>query len=136
MKTMIYFLILMHLAPAAAELDVHQQQGLSDTKALLKSSSERNAFIKTDKNAKAADDKVEALTGKGANKDEVYGISAEVMDKLTKSTNGDPAKMQEILGEAAKDPEAFYNKYFDDSAKARVRGVAGKIQSPGVQTPR
>ena len=130
MRKIILCLIVSHVGLIHAELDQAQQKGLEDTKALLNSASQRNEFIKTDKNAQAADAKVEQLTGSGANKDAVYGISADVMDKLTKSTNGDPAKMQEILSDAMKNPEGFYNQYFDDSSKAKVRGVAGKINQP------
>lgn len=134
MKYLTAFLILMHVGStmvqtAHADLDQHQQKGLEDTKALLKNAQDRNAFIKTDKKAQEVDQKVDALTGGGANKEEVYGISSDVMDKLTHESNGDPEKMQAILQEASKNPEAFYNKYFDDGAKARVRGVAGKIDA-------
>ena len=127
MKHIALLLVLMHAGLAQADLDQHQTKGLDDTKAFLKNSAERNAFIKGDKKAQEVDQKVDALTGGGANKEEVYGISADVMDKLTHEANGDPEKMQAILQEAAKNPEAFYNKYFDEGAKSRVRGVAGKI---------
>ena len=133
MKHIISLLILMHVGPALAELDEHQRKGLDDTKAFLKNKGERDAFIRKDKAAQEADAKVDALSGGGANKEEIYGISAEVMERLTQDASGDPEKMQIILQEAQKNPEAFYNKYFDSNAKARVRGVAGKIE--GQKTP-
>ncbi len=116
---------------AHAQLDTHQRQGLDDTKTLLKDKKQRDDFIKTDKKAQEVDAKVDALAGSSKNKEEIYGISAEVMEKLTVETGGDPAKMQKILDEAMKNPEAFYNKYFDDKAKARVRGVATDIEKNG-----
>jgi len=114
---------------AHAELDQHQQKGLSDTKTLLKSSAERDAYIKTDKRAQDVDDKVSALAGSSENKEEIYGIAAQVMEKMTQEANGDPAKMQRLLMDAQTNPEAFYGKYFSDQDKAAVRGVANKIDS-------
>ncbi len=116
---------------AHAQLDQHQRQGLEDTKTLLKDKKQRDDFIKTEKKAQEVDAKVDALAGTSKNKEEIYGISAEVMEKLTVETGGDPAKMQKILDEAMRNPEAFYNKYFDDKAKARVRGVATDIEKNG-----
>jgi hypothetical protein len=41
--------------------------------------------------------------------------------------------MQQILQEAQTNPQKFYEKYFDENAKARVRGVASDIDSKGVK---
>lgn len=126
------FVILIFLSLTAhAQLDQHQRKGLDDTKNLLKDQRQRDEFIKSDKKAQEVDAKVDALAGSSKNKEEIYGISAEVMEKLTVETNGDPEKMQMILNEAMKNPEAFYNKYFDEKSKARVRGVATDIQKNG-----
>jgi len=75
------------------------------------------------------DDKVSALAGTSQNKDEIYGIAAQLMEKIAQETNGDPEKMQLLMLEAQKNPEAFYKKYFNDEQKAKVRGVASKIQA-------
>lgn len=119
-------------------LGVHERKGLDDTKSLLKDKQQRDDYIKTDKKAQDIDNKVNALTGgDGAHKEEIYGISAEVMEKLTVETNGDPEKMKKILEDAMRNPEAFYNQYFDEKAKQRVRGVANEIEKKGtVSAPR
>lgn len=130
MKT-VFALLLIFLNPLYAQLDQHQRKGLDDTKTLLKDQRQRDEFIKTDKKAQEVDAKVDALAGSSKNKEEIYGISADVMEKLTVETNGDPEKMQKILNEAMKNPQAFYNKYFDEKSKARVRGVANDIQKNG-----
>ncbi len=131
MKVLLLSLVLVHTAAAHAQLDTHQQQGLKDTKEFLKTPDERRKFI--DKNAKAkdVDNKVDALAGSKENKEEIYGIAAEVMEKIAIETKGDPQAMQKLLQEAQGNPRAFYEKYFDDKSKARVRGVAADIEKKG-----
>ena len=116
---------------AHAQLGTHERQGLDDTKGLLKDKKQRDDFIKTDKKAQDVDAKVDALAGSSQNKEEIYSISADVMEKLTQETNGDPDKMKVILELATKDPKAFYEKYFDAKSKERVRGVANEIEKKG-----
>lgn len=128
MKTFILVCLTLLQSLAFADLDKDQQEGLSNTKSLLRSPKQREDFIKTDKRAQETDAKVDALAGSSANKESIYDISADVMDKLTIEANGDPDKMQKILLEAQTNPKAFYEKYFDAKAKAKVSDVAGKIE--------
>jgi hypothetical protein len=135
MKALLLCLALIHLS-AHAELDQHQQQGLKDTKEFLKNKDERQKWIdEKGGKAKEVDNKVEALGGSKENKEEIYGIAAEVMEKIALETNGDPEKMQKLLQEAQGNPKAFYEKYFDDKSKARVRGVATDIERKGTKGP-
>jgi hypothetical protein len=131
MKTLFASLILMHFtfgAPRAKadNLDAHQQKGLQDTQNLLKSKAERDAYIKKHKNAQEADDKAGAIAGSGEGKEEIYDMSSQIFEKITQESNGDPAKMQKLLDDAQKNPEAFYNKYFTAEQKARLKKVADK----------
>ncbi|MBX3021432.1 MAG: hypothetical protein KF799_07105 [Bdellovibrionales bacterium] len=135
MKALILCLSLIPIA-AAAELDEHQRKGLSDTKKMLVNPSERNEAIKNDKKAKEVDAKVDALAGSPENKEEIYGIAASVMEKITVEAQGDPEKMQRLLLEAQTNPKAFYDKYFTEADKARVRAVSGKIESKKTSMPR
>jgi hypothetical protein len=134
MKNVIFAcLILNHSFALAQDLGAHESQGLKDTKTFLHSPEQRKEFINKDKAAKEIDDKVSALAGSSKNKEELYGISSEVLEKLVQETKGDPQKMQQILQEAQTNPQKFYEKYFDENAKARVRGVASDIDSKGVK---
>lgn len=126
--------MMIHL-PLHADLDEHEQKGLTDTKKLLVSPGERNQAIKGDKRAMDVDAKVESLAGNTENKEEIYGIAAEVMEKITQEANGDPAVMQKMLLDAQANPKAFYEKYFTDAAKARTRGVANKIEKAKPSMP-
>lgn len=126
-------LILSQYQVFAQELGAHEKKGLEDTKSFLHSPEQRKEFIDKNKAAKDVDDKVSALAGSSKNKEDMYGISSEVLEKLVNETKGDPQKMQLILQEAQSNPQKFYEKYFDENAKARVRGVATDIQSKGVK---
>lgn len=127
MKTIICFFILTFTCTFAfADLDEHNQKGLHDTQNLLKSKSERDAFIKKNKDAQDADAKAGAIAGSSENKEELYNMSSEIMEKITTETNGDPAKMQKLLEEAQKDPKSFYEKYFSESQKAKTKKIAEK----------
>ena len=98
---------------------------------MLTNPAERNAAIKSDKKALEVDQKVEALTGSGKNKEEIYDIASKVMEAITVESKGDPEKMQQLLMEAQSNPQAFYNKYFSESDKARVRSLAQDIEKKG-----
>lgn len=135
MKSLISLcLILNHGLAFSQDLGEHERKGLEDTKVFLKSPEQRKEFLEKDKRGKEADDKVSALAGSSKNKEEIYGISSDVLEKLVQETKGDPQKMQEILQEAQTNPQKFYEKYFDENAKARVRGVASDINSKGAKT--
>ena len=127
MRKIIAILILSHLS-AHAELDQHSQKGLNDTKALLKDPIERQKAVNADPQAKEVDAKVNALAGNEKNKEEIYDLATRLMEKITLESNGDAAKMQALLMEAQKNPQAFYDKMFSKEEKARVRGVAEKVE--------
>src|SRR5687768_10313685 len=107
MKYILICLTLVHIS-AHADLDKDQQQGLKDTQRMLTNPAERDAAIKKDKKAIETDQKVEALTGSGKNKEEIYDIASKVMETITVQSKGDPEKMQQMLLEAQSNPEAFY----------------------------
>lgn len=135
MKSLIFCLALIH-APAFAQLGPHEQQGLKDTQEFMKNSRERQEWIdKKGGKAKEVDQKVDALAGSKENKEEIYGIASEVMEKIANETKGDPEAMQKLLLEAQTNPQAFYQKYFDEKSKARVRGVAADIEKKGAKGP-
>ena len=113
---------------AVAELDSSQTEALTNTQKLLRNTKERNKVIAADPKAQEADAKAGALAGSNQNKEEMYDISAELMEKIANDANGDPQKMQDLLKESQKDPQAFYEKYFSDAQKARVRGLANKME--------
>ncbi|NJL24668.1 MAG: hypothetical protein HC902_05530 [Calothrix sp. SM1_5_4] len=129
-------LILIQFHIAATELDPHAKQGLHDTKKLLKTPAERDEYLKKNPRAKEVDQKIDALTGSDKSKEEIYGLASELMEKITLEANGNPERMQMLLIEAQKNPEAFFRKYFNDGQKRRVRGIADDIEKRKTPPPR
>jgi hypothetical protein len=129
MKTLIVCLILLQAVNAHAKLDASEEQGLSDTQSLLKSSSKRNEYFKKNKDAQQTDDKVSALAGSKENKEEIYDLSSQIMETITRESNGDAGKMQQLLNEAQKNPQAFYDRYFSAEQKAKLKKIAEKSDS-------
>src|SRR5665213_1196105 len=130
MRVISFLLILAAANPALAqELDKDQVTALNQTKDLLKDPVERQKAINLDPKAKDIDNKVNALAGTGANKEAIYDVASQLMDKIAADAHGDPEKMQELMSEAAKNPEAFRNKYFSEDQKNQVRGIANKIEA-------
>lgn len=135
MRLLLAGLILIQVS-AHAELDHHEQQGLKDTRQLLANPKERDQAIQKDKTALEVDQKVEALTGSGKDKEEIYGIASEVLEKIAAEANGDPQQMQKLLLEAQSNPQKFYEKYFNAAQKTRVKNLASEIekkQSPSAK---
>lgn len=130
MKALILCLALIQVSNA--QLGPHETQGLKDTKEFLVNPKDRQQYVDKDPKAKDVDMKVESLAGSKENKEAIYGIAADVMEKLTHETKGDPALMQKILQEAQTNPTAFYEKYFDEKSRQKVRGVAADIEKQGV----
>ena len=136
MRTILAFLFgsVAFCSTALADLDKYQKEGLSQTKSFLKNPSERQKAVDADPHAKDIDEKAGALAGTPENKEQMYDVASQLIEKIAAEANGDPAKMQEMMAEAQKNPEAFYNKYFDDAQKAKVRDIAKKSESskPGL----
>lgn len=118
----------MSFAGEKSNLPAAEQEGLRKTQDFLRNKSERNTYIKDSKKAKDVDSKVDALTGGGADKEQIYDIAAKVMEKITIEANGNPELMQKLMMEAEKDPQAFYNKYFSADAKQQTRSLAESIE--------
>lgn len=138
MHKLLVGLILIHGSLAHAQLDEHQRKGLQNTQEKLRDKKARDEAIRENPRGKEVDAKVDALTGGGADKEQVYGLAAQVMEKIVAEAEGDPQKMQRLLMEAQTNPQAFYDKYFTAEQKAAVRGLAEKIEKRGtsVRSPK
>ncbi len=101
-------------------------KALKDTQELLRSQSQRDKAIKESPDAANADRAVEQLTGTAEGKQQVYELASDVMANLVKQTNGDTAKMNQLLEEAKKNPEAFANTFSSDQ-KQKLRDISQKI---------
>lgn len=127
-------LSLIHFSLFAAESDPHAKNAVKETQTLLRSKSEREKAIKGDKQAEDIDAKVKALSGSEKNQEDIYGLSADLMEKLAAEAKNDPEKMQSILQEAQANPQKFYEKYFSAEQKAKLRGIANEIEKKSEKT--
>src|SRR3954471_101737 len=110
----------------AEELDPASKEGLSKTQEVLRDPKKRQEAIKGDKKAEEADARVQRLSGSPENTQKMYEISADIMENITKQSGGDPQKMQKLLEEAQKDPEAFY-KSLTPEQRGQIQKLSGEI---------
>lgn len=111
-------------ALAQAETDA-----LAQAQAILKDKAAREEILKKDPKARQADDfATKAAGGDASSKEEMYGISADIMAQLVKDGKQDPAQMQEILKKALENPEAF-KKSLSPEIQARIDGVVKRTEA-------
>ncbi len=102
---------------------------LKETQKVLTDKTKRDAAIKQEgSKAQAVDQYAEKIAGPQG-KEEMYGLSADLMAVIEKESGGDPDKMMKILEEAQKNPEAFYNR-FSPEQKAKLKAIAEKAPKP------
>jgi ABC-type uncharacterized transport system YnjBCD substrate-binding protein len=127
MKTLLLLSLFVGVHVQAEGLDDASKDALSQTQTLLKTPAARQKYIDSDPAAKAADAKLDALTGPGQDKEAIYNLSGDIFGKLVEKANGDPAKIKEILKNADANPEAFMSSLTPDQQN-KIRDIAGKLQ--------
>lgn len=110
------------------DLDSASKEALEKTQSLLKSKTERQKFIDKDEHAKAADKKIDALTPNPKIKEKMYNTSSDIFGDLVKQTGGDVTKMNDLLDNAMKNPEGFYNN-LSEAQQKQIRDLANQIQN-------
>src|SRR5882762_7823000 len=109
LKFLFIFAVLFYVYARAEELDSASTEALSKTQSLMQSHEDRESYFKDHSDAKAADKKIDDLTDDPATKDKLYDTSSDIFAGMVKETGGDVGKQKELLDQAAKDPEAFFN---------------------------
>ncbi len=120
--------LLLAATPALAEeLDAATLKALQDTQNVLKNPALRAAQPEAKSpDAQAVQKQIEILGGGGANSEAIYGLASDVMADLVKKSAGDPDKMQQILNQALKNPEAFANS-LSPQQQQQIRELAKKL---------
>jgi hypothetical protein len=126
-------LAFLFLASTAYALDPASQEAKDKTSELLRDPKQREQAVKENGKTKAADAQMKHVMGNEQNTQKAYEISADIMDKMVEQTGGDSSKMQEILEQAQKDPEGFYNKLTPEQKK-QIEELAGKVSVPPTAT--
>ena len=139
-KNLVLLYILMSgLAPVsfsqkAEGLSEEDQKALRQTQELLQDPVLRQKYLKENADAAKTDQNVRSLGGNKENTEEIYAISADIAATLVHETGGDPAKMQQLLQEALKTPEAFAGR-LSPAQINRIKKVSEKIDAQSVKKP-
>ena len=126
MKSSILFLFLITFSPIT--YSQVNDEALSEAQKVLRSPTQRQEVISRDKKAQQADQIAsEAVGNDPALKNEMYDLSADVLNHVMRMSGGDPAKAQELLMNAMKDPKKFMNS-LPAADQAKVRDIANSVE--------
>lgn len=104
-------------------LDKYSQEALEKTQKLLTDPAQRQKAIATDQKAQAVHKQVEMVSGSPQNTDKMYQMAAEIMKTVAVQANGNPAKMQELMMQAQRDPAAFLRS-LPHEHQAQIQAIA------------
>ncbi|MEO5668203.1 MAG: hypothetical protein ABIR96_09110 [Bdellovibrionota bacterium] len=119
---------------AGAQTEEQTQQSLEETQKILTHSSLRQQTIKSSTEAAKTDQSVRELGGNQANTEEIYAITSDITAALVQQANGDPDKLQALVEEAMKHPEAFASKLTPAQIQ-RIKTVSEKIDAEKKKKP-
>lgn len=114
------------LSYAVDSLDSASQTGLDQTIQLLNDKNLREKAAQETQSSAAAHNEVKKLGGEST-QNAIYNLSGDILKKLVNETGGDPAKLQELMLQAQKDPEAFAKK-LDTNQVNKLRGIASEVE--------
>ena len=130
LKSSILFLFLFIISQNTQAQNNSQfdQNAMNEAQKVLRSSSERQDVISKDQKAQQADQFAsQAVGGDPALKNDVYNLSADILNHVMKVSGGDPAKAQTLLMKALKDPKQFMNS-LPAAEQDKVREIANSVE--------
>jgi hypothetical protein len=108
--------------------DAASMSALANTQQMLQTPDQRNKAIGESSSAQTVDAQVKSLTGNPQTTEDLYKISGSVMEDIVKESGGDPAKMMQIMSQAASNPEGFMNHLSDKNKKA-IHDISTQIDT-------
>jgi hypothetical protein len=112
----------------AGQLDPSNQDAVNQTKQVMTDPEKLKAATANDPQAKQADENAERLMGNKTDTADLYKLSADIFGNVASDANGDPAKMQESLNQALKNPAGFADSLTPDQA-AKLHQLTNKVES-------
>jgi NAD-dependent oxidoreductase involved in siderophore biosynthesis len=110
--------------------DAATQEAYTKTQSLLQNPDAREAAAQETPAAKASDAYVKMLSGNDpAATQKIYDLAASVFEIIVREGKGDPEKMQALVGDYHKNPEAFAKK-FSPEQKSQLRDISSKMPQP------
>lgn len=127
--TLIFFTLVFSNALLAEEpvLDQASQEALEQTKALLSNPVQRNIAVQENENTRKADESVKRLGLSQEANEAIYKVSGEILEKMVKDSNGDPAAMTEAVQKMMKDPESL-EKILSPEQREKIRKLASESE--------
>ncbi|MFL5815845.1 MAG: hypothetical protein ACJ763_19910 [Bdellovibrionia bacterium] len=113
-----------------AELDSASAEALTKTQALLRDPQKRAQAAAANPQAQFVDKQTQALAGSAENTNAIYDLSADIMESLVLKTNGDPAKMKELMDQAKNDPKGFTENLTPEQ-RQKLKEISQKIPVSG-----
>lgn len=127
-RNLILLIVLLLLVGYNMSLAEGDLDPLQQTRNLLTDPKQREQALDTPA-AKEADRNAEVTAlGKSEYKQEMYGISSDLMPWLVEMSKGDASKMSELIQEAQKNPQAFYER-MPPEVRAKIKSLSQSIDS-------
>lgn len=125
------------LGAIAQESDKAAEAAVKQTQADLRDESKRQQILKNNPEGQQADAKLDSLVmGNSAVKNQMYDLSADLLDVLMKHAGNDPAKLQEALMKIQSNPEAFV-KSLPPELRKKFDGIVRQVEADrGMATPK
>jgi hypothetical protein len=111
-------------------LDAASAEALTKTQALLRDPQKRAQAASANSQAQFVDKQTQALAGSSENTDAIYDLSADILESLVLKTNGDAAKMKELMDQAKNDPKGFAEKLSPEQ-RQKLKEISQKIPVSG-----
>lgn len=107
--------------------DEANRKALEDTQKLLRDRIQREQAIQGSEPAQKANQEAQTLGGSAQNADQIYSLSAEIFANIVKQSNGDAAKMQQMINDAALHPEKL-DLFMTPEIRQQLKGLANEIE--------
>jgi len=106
-----------------------EEASLRKTQQMLMDVTARQKFLYKDKDANTVDESAKNIVNNDPKKlEELYSISSSVFEVIAKKAGGDSHKMQELMAQFQKSPEAFLSSMTPEQ-RQRIKALARKISS-------
>ena len=121
-------------AVAPAQTDPATSEALEKTTALLRDPAQRDKAIAESPDAQKNHGDLKKFAGSEENVNGTYGISANILEKMVKDSNGDASEMQKMIEQAQRNPTSFYEGLTPEQ-KRNIDALAKQIESSTASSP-
>lgn len=129
LKIKLFLVVTVFWSVTVAELDSPSHEALEKTvKAMINPTERAKAFQENPKFKEGEAGAEMLVQGNEAQKQQLYELAAKVLQGLAKKSDGDPAKMQEIVSKGSQNPGQFMQENLSAEQLNQVRELAAEIE--------